>query len=238
MTREISYRLIRAIPDPEARLMALFLQLTGCRISKATALKVEDLNIGAPEEATVTIRSERKKTVTEKPDGTKTMGTKADGTTKTSAGARRLPLPRELALVLNAHLGQSRRYGSDYVFQNRNGVPFNDSGFRTHLWHSARRQAGITIPHAPHDLRHSWISGLAASGLTDIMTISKLAGHRSITTTADRYGHLTPDATDILRPHWTTSTHRPSERRTGRHTNLSGKSLLYPSCSRILSSRS
>lgn len=44
-----------------------------------------------------------------------------------------------------------------------------------------------------HDLRHTYISFLIAQGIHP-KAIQEQAGHASITTTMDRYGHLLPSA--------------------------------------------
>jgi integrase len=43
-----------------------------------------------------------------------------------------------------------------------------------------------------HDLRHTF-AALAASAGFSIFEVSRMMGHESITTTANRYGHLFPD---------------------------------------------
>jgi integrase len=49
----------------------------------------------------------------------------------------------------------------------------------------------LTVIPRIHDLRHSHASWLFEAGV-DILTVQRRLGHESITTTADRYGHLMP----------------------------------------------
>ena len=53
------------------------------------------------------------------------------------------------------------------------------------------RQALAVSPRI-HDLRHTAASWMIAAGL-DLMSVQYALGHESITTTADRYGHLLPE---------------------------------------------
>nr|WP_079064718.1 tyrosine-type recombinase/integrase [Streptomyces olivochromogenes] len=47
---------------------------------------------------------------------------------------------------------------------------------------------------SPRDLRH-WFASTALSNGLPLLDVSRWLGHKSITETADTYGHLTPDAT-------------------------------------------
>jgi integrase len=54
---------------------------------------------------------------------------------------------------------------------------------------------------SPHTLRHSWASMLLSSGVP-IFLVSRYAGHATIQTTADQYGHLIPgdqQAAELIR---------------------------------------
>jgi integrase len=58
-------------------------------------------------------------------------------------------------------------------------------------YHATLERAGI--PRQPfHQLRHACATLLLESG-EELANISKLLGHSSLATTADFYGHLTPD---------------------------------------------
>jgi integrase len=54
---------------------------------------------------------------------------------------------------------------------------------------------------SPHTLRHTWASVLLSSGVP-IFLVSPYAGHATIQTTADQYGHLVPgdeQAAELIR---------------------------------------
>jgi integrase len=54
---------------------------------------------------------------------------------------------------------------------------------------------------SPHTLRHTWASVLLSSGVP-IFLVSRYAGHATIQTTADQYGHLVPgdeQAAELIR---------------------------------------
>lgn len=63
----------------------------------------------------------------------------------------------------------------------------------THYWQLAKRHLGLSTDNqfVPHALRHTFCSRLVQRGV-DIVSVSKLAGHSSITVTM-RYAHLAPD---------------------------------------------
>lgn len=82
----------------------------------------------------------------------------------------------------------TNRYGR--VF--RKG-PIGDGTF--HRWYDrAIRAAGVSyVPgsiHNPHTTRHTYVTRLLVSGVP-LQVVAKWAGHASVATTADIYGHLT-----------------------------------------------
>jgi len=56
----------------------------------------------------------------------------------------------------------------------------------------------VSAPVHFHDLRHSWGMNLLLEG-ADLVTVSRLMGHSSVTVTGDIYGHVTPTGLDTVR---------------------------------------
>nr|WP_051427554.1 tyrosine-type recombinase/integrase [Arthrobacter sp. H20] len=80
------------------------------------------------------------------------------------------------------------------MFLNPSGRPI-DHRRAWEIWDEAVRSAqaaGLDKKPRIHDLRHSNASWLLQAGL-DIYKLQKHLGHRSITTTIDRYSHLLPE---------------------------------------------
>lgn len=64
-------------------------------------------------------------------------------------------------------------------------------------WGRATQRRGLKN-FTPHDLRHKWATVALSNGVP-IHEVSRWMGHRSITVTVDRYGHLTRDGGDCCR---------------------------------------
>lgn len=132
---------------------------TGCRISEAVGLDVDDLDL-----------AHRVCRVVGK-------GSKE----------RRLPLGEYAAAGLDAYLVRSRPdlarrgRGSPRVFLNSLGRPLS----RQSAWQviqEARQRAGVAATVSPHTLRHSFATHLLQGG-ADIRVVQELLGHASVTTT-------------------------------------------------------
>lgn len=111
---------------------------------------------------------------------------------KTRAGVRSVPIPSAVADELAVHLDSHQ---SDQVFPSPNGQTLRPSLFRGRVFAPAARAAGLT-PLTPHDLRHTAISLWILAGL-EPKAVAVRAGHRSIVTVYDRYGHLYPESTTV-----------------------------------------
>lgn len=126
------------------------------------------------------------------------------GPPKTRAGRRRVPIPRVVVDTLDAHLAAMEERGPDaLMFPGDRGSYAHGEHFRVNVWHPAVARAELT-PLRPHDLRHTAVAFWIAAGASP-KEIAARAGHTSVVTVLDRYGHLLPgsedrvnDALDVL----------------------------------------
>jgi integrase len=119
------------------------------------------------------------------------------GPPKTTAGRRRVGLPRVVVEALQEHLAGRAVEPDSFVFSLSNGGPLRTASFRTRVWRPATRAAGLEGLRI-HDLQHTavalWIA--AGAGPKDVAV---RAGHTSVSFTLDRYGHLYPEGDRALR---------------------------------------
>lgn len=108
------------------------------------------------------------------------------GAPKTRAGRRSVPIPRSLADALAPWL--AGRGASDLVFPAPEGGPLRPSLFNRRFWQPAIARAAVA-PLRPHDLRHTAVAIWIAGGASP-KEIAVWAGHTSVATVLDRYGHL------------------------------------------------
>ena len=108
------------------------------------------------------------------------------GPPKTRAGRQVVPLPRFVADELGGHVGGFEPEA--LVFPTPRGGPVRASLFRRRVWHPAVEIAGLA-PLRVHDLRHTAVALWIAAGASP-KEIAAGAGHASVTTVLDRYGHL------------------------------------------------
>ncbi|CAB5042939.1 unannotated protein [freshwater metagenome] len=112
--------------------------------------------------------------------------------TKTPSSEREIPLPSELAELLQAHkaeqdelIGQSwRSRKSNYIFTSSSGTAMDQANLRK-KWIATLKNAGVPYKKV-HCARHTAAS--AMSNLGELMaTVSRIMGHSSIATTAAYY---------------------------------------------------
>lgn len=114
---------------------------------------------------------------------------------KTKQGRRVVPLTRAATRHLERHFDTQRvRQPDDFVFTSPEGHPIRLSLFRRRFWTPAVNAAGLS-PLRIHDLRHTAISLWIAAGASPT-EIARRAGHTSVVTVLDRYGHLLPGLDD------------------------------------------
>ncbi|MDQ3661437.1 MAG: site-specific integrase [Actinomycetota bacterium] len=78
-----------------------------------------------------------------------------------------------------------------FVFSTRSGDLLRSPNWRQRVWQPALQAAGVPTSIRIHDLRHTCASLLIEQGAHP-KAIQEHLGHKSITTTLDRYGHLLP----------------------------------------------
>ena len=123
---------------------------------------------------------------------------KYEGPTKTG-NVRYVPLPDEAFTILRKYriyqLEQRLLYGdqwreSPYVFTGVRGGPLMPSSVNVWLLKFSDRHG---LPHInPHSFRHSAASIMIANGV-DIVSVSKMLGHSTTTTTMEIYAHAIED---------------------------------------------
>jgi integrase len=116
------------------------------------------------------------------------------GPPKTRAGRRTVPLPRFVVDELTWHL-QGVDDPEALVFPSPAGSgPLRASLFRRRIWHPAVSKAGLDGL-TPHGLRHTAVALWIAAGASP-KEVAVRAGHTSVVTVLDRYGHLLPSSDD------------------------------------------
>jgi integrase len=116
------------------------------------------------------------------------------GPPKTRAGRRRVPIPRVVVEALEKHLAAFDVEHDGIVFPGDKGGYAHGEHFRVNVWRPAVERAGLA-PLRPHDLRHTAVALWIAAGASP-KEIAARAGHTSVVTVLDRYGHLLPGSED------------------------------------------
>lgn len=119
----------------------------------------------------------------------KTLTTKRKKTEKRDLPTRTIPLNKTALSILERRY-KVRTISGDYVFFNSAGNKIDASKLKR-AFIKAVKESGI-LSFRFHDLRHTFATRLAQAGV-DIYKISKLLGHKDITTT-QRYAHHYPES--------------------------------------------
>ena len=117
-------------------------------------------------------------------------------TPKSEKSVRKVDIAPVLVEALQEHRNKQKvesLFSDDsLVFPNENGGLLDRHNVYARQFVPALKRAGLPLIRF-HDLRHCFISFLIAGG-ENLKYIQAQAGHSSITTTLDRYGHLIEDA--------------------------------------------
>jgi integrase len=116
------------------------------------------------------------------------------GPPKTRASHRTVPIPRFVAEIIAQHLKTIGAGPDDLVFPAPQGGHVRLELWRRRVWTPAISATGLA-PLRPHDLRHTAVSLWIAAGASP-KEIAARAGHTSVVTVLDRYGHLLPGHED------------------------------------------
>lgn len=161
---------------------------TGLRLGEATALQVRDIHLEHTP-ATLTVARAWKR------DGVL-------GAPKTKAGRRTISIPGPVVDVIAPLL--DGKTPDELVFTNLAGRRVLQASLHD-LWQGWIAdiviERGQPVKRTPrlgktpriHDLRHSHASVMIANGI-NLYDLRHRLGHESITTTADTYGHMLPEA--------------------------------------------
>lgn len=170
-------RLAHAI-DPRYRAFVLLKAYGGLRLSEMAGLRRARVDL---------LRS----TVRVAEQAVEVRGQIYLGAPKTKAGRRTVPLPRQVADELAAHLERYVGRGLDeFVFAGPAGGVLRAGAWRRRVWQPAITASALA-PLRPHDLRHTAVSLWAAAGAS-ASEVAARAGHTSVSVVLDRYRHLFP----------------------------------------------
>ena len=172
-------RVLEAV-DPRHRAFIEVLATGGLRFGEAAALRVGRCDLARSRISVAESLAE-------------VGGTLHFGAPKTHQ-RRVVHLPQAVSQRL-AHEVEGRS-DDELVFQGPQGAPIRYGNFASRVWKPALREAGLPEM-GLHALRHTSAALLIAQGAHPKAIQSHL-GHRSITTTLDRYGHLFDDVHERL----------------------------------------
>lgn len=115
---------------------------------------------------------------------------------KSAASRRTITLPAWVMAELREHI-LAHRHEDGLLFRAPKGGLLTSVNYHG-IWRKALRAAQFSEPWPrPHDLRHTAISIMIASG-ADPKKIQQRCGHATITETFDTYGHLFPGHDEAL----------------------------------------
>lgn len=179
--------LLRRVSD-HYRPLIMTLYGTGLRLGEATALQVRDIHLEHTPPTLTVARAWKR-------DGVL-------GAPKTKAGRRTISIPGPVVEVIRPLLDGKRP--DELVFTNTAGRRILQASLHD-LWQTwiadVLVRNGEPVKVTPrlgktpriHDLRHSHASVMIANGI-NLYDLRHRLGHESITTTADTYGHMLPEA--------------------------------------------
>lgn len=179
--------------DPAYRALVILGAYGGLRLGELLALTVDRVNLlHGYVDVQATVATVRGEIIVNPP--------------KTRAGHRRVPLPRVATEALEHHLGNVTIPPTGVLFPAGRGGYVRAELWRRRTWQPGCIKAGLgelvdvdgTKRYRglrPHDLRHTAVALWIAAGASP-REIANRAGHTSVVTVLDRYGHLLPGSED------------------------------------------
>ncbi|OXR44370.1 Tyrosine recombinase XerD [Nocardia cerradoensis] len=161
-----------ADPSPDG-LAIRFLAYTGLRVGELSGLQVSDVDL---KKGRVRV------------DGSLAVDEDEPGDTK-SRKTRWVPIPKSMHAELRKHL--KGRKADDWAFTAPGGGPIRRTNWNRRVLKPAAELVGL-LPLTAHDLRHTYASLSASSGVR-VEVVSKLMGHADPGFTMRRYIGLFPD---------------------------------------------
>jgi len=156
--------------DPRFESLVLTMGYCGLRVGEAVALEWDSVDLNRQMlQVTRSLAEVRGEVVLGEP--------------KTAAGRRSVPMPG----LLVERLGQIER-SEGRLWTAPEGGPIRVPSWRQRFWQPAVRSAGCH-PLRIHDLRHTAVSLWINAG-ANVKAVATWAGHTSVATVIDRYGHL------------------------------------------------
>src|SRR3989344_85558 len=153
LTKEELKALFKATKHGRNRLILEFLYSTGCRVSEASKLRVDDLEL---EEGIARVKGGK--------------GNKD----------RIIVLSKQWISDIKRYLKKKKKK-SEFVFSKKNAKPISSDSIQR-IVKEAAEKAGIAKEVTPHKLRHSFATHLLESG-ENIRKIQELLGHSNLSTT-------------------------------------------------------
>jgi integrase len=114
---------------------------------------------------------------------------------KTAMSRTAVPIPRELALELAAHV---ERWSGEWLLTNELGRQLGPWHLERAIRDTRDRVDDLTDGFRFHDLRH-YLASLLIAGGADVKVVQTRLRHASATTTLRVYAHLWPDADESTR---------------------------------------
>lgn len=190
-TDEEVERLLTSAPFP-FRLPLRLLATIGLRIGEMAALTVGDFNekLG---QLTIT------KSLSTKPKRLQNGLSVVSRTTKTSAGRRKINLPKDLAVEIANHC--KGKESDEPMFTTVKGAIIRPDNFRSRVWRPLRDSLEFHPSLTPHALRHYVATRLLADGI-DEQAVCDMLGHQHVGITNMLYRHARPENRRTIAEYW------------------------------------